>query len=628
MKVKLFAPLNIIILVLFSVNAIGQIDKTIHYQGYMTDNDGVSMPDGTYKVKFLLFEAEDATDALWSESTEVTTHAGYFNAYLGLVNPFDSVGLKFDRTYYFSMQIDSDNEELLPRRRLAAVPYSFTTKKIEFPYVDTIKTDVGIVLHKPGNGTALEVNARNGISGLFTNFNENSMVPVVQVQDSGRGYSLYADAMGFRTAAAYFTTSHSTNRRPTVEMVNYGLGNALYVANENKADTMPVISMLNQSQGYTQYIQTFSIYASKPAIYLNAFGNGGGAEYRILKTDNTQPVILSNTWGTGSAGIFNSYNTKNNQSVIKSTNYGDGPAGLFRISNETSDTSAFYAMTNGLGNAGEFVLDNKASFGNSIYTVSNGKGAAIHAKSNGIGRAGFFESNQDSYEPTLYAISNSAQPAIYATNSSTGPSASFIMESTNSSDGPDVLIDHKGGGIALQVHAGVNPLQPALYVKKEGVSGVAAIFDGHITINGDLKVTGNLEKLSGSFVIDHPLDPANKELVHSFVESPDMKNIYDGVVTLDNKGEATITMPDWFGVLNKDFRYLLTCIGGWAQVYISSEMKDNKFSIAGGKPGLKVSWMVTGIRKDPWAENNRIQVERDKMGSDKGKFLYEEYYGK
>jgi hypothetical protein len=202
------------------------------------------------------------------------------------------------------------------------------------------------------------------------------------------------------------------------------------------------------------------------------------------------------------------------------------------------------------------------------------------------------------------------------------------MESTNSSDGPDVLIDHKGGGIALKVHAGVNPLQPALYVKKEGVSGVAAIFDGHITINGDLKVTGNLEKLSGSFVIDHPLDPANKELVHSFVESPDMKNIYDGVVTLDNKGEATITMPDWFGVLNKDFRYQLTCIGGWAQVYISSEMKDNKFSIAGGKPGLKVSWMVTGIRKDPWAENNRIQVERDKMGSDKGKFLYEEFYKK
>jgi hypothetical protein len=88
-------------------------------------------------------------------------------------------------------------------------------------------------------------------------------------------------------------------------------------------------------------------------------------------------------------------------------------------------------------------------------------------------------------------------------------------------------------------------------------SGLAAYLQGNVTI------TGNLQKAGGSFKIDHPLDPANKYLCHSFVESPDMKNVYDGVVMLDNKGEAEIELPDWFGMLNKDFRYQLTYRNSW-----------------------------------------------------------------
>jgi hypothetical protein len=49
-------------------------------------------------------------------------------------------------------------------------------------------------------------------------------------------------------------------------------------------------------------------------------------------------------------------------------------------------------------------------------------------------------------------------------------------------------------------------------------------------VGGDLYASGMITKSSGSFKIDHPLDPANKYLSHSFVESPDMMNIYNGVV--------------------------------------------------------------------------------------------------
>ena len=114
----------------------------------------------------------------------------------------------------------------------------------------------------------------------------------------------------------------------------------------------------------------------------------------------------------------------------------------------------------------------------------------------------------------------------------------------------------------------------------------------------------------------------HKTLSHSFVESPDMKNIYDGVVVLDKNGEAVVVLPDWFEALNRDFRYQLTCIGGYAPVYIAEEIKHNAFKIAGGTPGLKVSWQITGIRHDRWADENRIPVEEDKPAAEQGTYLY------
>jgi hypothetical protein len=152
-------------------------------------------------------------------------------------------------------------------------------------------------------------------------------------------------------------------------------------------------------------------------------------------------------------------------------------------------------------------------------------------------------------------------------------------------------------------------------------SGVAGQFSGNVN------VTGSLSKAGGSFKIDHPADPANKYLYHSFVESPDMKNIYDGVTNLDAQGEAVVQLPSWFGVLNKEFRYQLTCIGGFAPVYIAEEISENRFKIAGGKPGMKISWMVTGIRQDAWANAHRIPVEEEKPVQERGYYLHPELYG-
>ena len=161
------------------------------------------------------------------------------------------------------------------------------------------------------------------------------------------------------------------------------------------------------------------------------------------------------------------------------------------------------------------------------------------------------------------------------------------------------------------------------------VYGIYAIGTGNSTnkyagyFQGNVHVTGTLSKSSGSFKIDHPLDPANKYLVHSFVESPDMMNVYNGNVTLDGNGTANVTLPDYFDALNKDYRYQLTSIGSpGPNLYIASEISSNQFVISGGEPNSKVSWQVTGVRKDAYAEAHRIKVEPDKPIAEKGLYLH------
>jgi hypothetical protein len=162
----------------------------------------------------------------------------------------------------------------------------------------------------------------------------------------------------------------------------------------------------------------------------------------------------------------------------------------------------------------------------------------------------------------------------------------------------------------------------AVYGFRNGGGNYAGYFSGNVS------VTGTLSKGSGSFKIDHPLDPANKYLYHSFVESPDMMNIYNGNVVLDANGEAWVELPAYFEALNKDFRYQLTAIGApGPNLYIAQEISGNRFKIAGGNPGMKVSWQVTGIRHDPFAEAHRIQVEVEKTGKERGKYIHPKEYG-
>ncbi len=166
------------------------------------------------------------------------------------------------------------------------------------------------------------------------------------------------------------------------------------------------------------------------------------------------------------------------------------------------------------------------------------------------------------------------------------------------------------------------------YLDYEG-EFVSADFSNDVGVEGDLYVNKDFFVFgTKNFRIDHPLDPTNKYLDHSVIESSEVLNQYSGNAVLDAEGEARVQFPAWFDAINVDFRYQLTAVGApGPNLYVAEEVKDNAFKIAGGKPGMKVSWQVTARRNDPYMRAHPYVVERDKPKGKRGYYTDPSLYG-
>jgi hypothetical protein len=195
---------------------------------------------------------------------------------------------------------------------------------------------------------------------------------------------------------------------------------------------------------------------------------------------------------------------------------------------------------------------------------------------------------------------------------------------------------HSGSGIGVQGRSDAASgcgVRGHVYANSTGAAGVrgtaqyAAAFAGFF--DGRVHVAGALTASTKNFLIDHPQDPANKTLTHSCVEAPEMLNVYRGNVVLDANGRGTIRLPGYFRALNRDYSYQLTPVGAQAPgLYVSREITARSFAIAGGIPGQKVCWQVTGARRDAYAQKHPLRVEQSKKPKDRGKYLNPEAFGR
>jgi hypothetical protein len=217
------------------------------------------------------------------------------------------------------------------------------------------------------------------------------------------------------------------------------------------------------------------------------------------------------------------------------------------------------------------------------------------------------------------------------THRGTGLAADFEMIPPSPNLGVYIKNNHPmGTALRVENNAAVNGF--AL-----DVDGGASITDGMVIqgftqIGGNLLVSGTVTKGGGNFKIDHPLDPANKYLLHSFVESDVMLNVYCGDAATDSAGYATVALPEWFEALNRDFGYQLTIVDEadadeFVLAKVVRPVENNRFTIRTSRPETRVSWQVTGVRRDAFALANPLRVEQDKDESDRGRYLHPAAFG-
>lgn len=136
-----------------------------------------------------------------------------------------------------------------------------------------------------------------------------------------------------------------------------------------------------------------------------------------------------------------------------------------------------------------------------------------------------------------------------------------------------------------------------------------------VVSNGDHLVTGNLNVTgTKNFCIDHPADPGNKYLVHAAIESSEALNQYSGNVITNADGFARVNLPDYFYLINIDFRYQLTIVSAtFARAIVFGEIdENNQFIIKTDQPNIKVSWQVTAKRNDQYLIGNPFSDVLDK----------------
>jgi len=399
--------------------------------------------------------------------------------------------------------------------------------------------------------------------------------------------------------------------------------------------------------------------AESDARFVNATGDA-------MSGTAAAPVLSVTQTGAGVSGYFTS--TASYGVVGETASNAVGVAGVRGVAGEPGTTINGKYGVLGQSDTGRGVTgvsrDSNGLYGWSTNTWGirgEGQWGGVYALSTGAGSDAIRGENTATSGASWGVVGTSASPTgrgVAGFNSATTGAAEGVYGSSSSSSGRGVsgyasatsgpTYGVYGQNVSTDNGAGVRGESSYVSVWGEGsgrwgvygrssgasnsygVYGTVAAGTGNYAgyFSGNVNVTGSLSKGGGSFKIDHPLDPMNKYLYHSFVESPDMMNVYNGNVTLDNSGAAWVELPAYFEALNRDFRYQLTPIGGpGPNLYIAQEVQGNRFLIAGGAPGLRVSWQVTGIRHDAYAQANPIVVEVDKPAKERGTLLHPEAFG-
>jgi len=597
----------------------GTFPYQINFQGFLADNKNNPI-NRSLAMTFRIFDTATGGNPLWSENQTIALNDGYFNAVLGVSNPV--APSTFDGRALW-LEVEIEGETLAPRKSLGSVGYAFNAldvlnmdihpKSISIEGVGTVVDNTGKWTGNPtglkgekgdkGEPGATGPQGPKGDTGATgpqgpkgDKGNTGATGPQGPKGDTGatgpqgpKGNTGATGATGPQGPKGNTgATGPQGPQGPKGDKGNTGATGPQGPKGNTGATGPQGPQGPKGDKGNTG--------ATGPQGPKGDKGDTGAPGPQGPKGDTGATGPQGPKGNTGATGATGPQGPKGNTGAT-------GPQGPQGPSGEMNPGSPYYIWNNNSSNQNADIR-----LAGNITATALTLGANLNASG-------------DVYS-SLDISGNLAKGrfAVLAGN----PSRNFGSGDIVADD--DVLADDDVIATDALSGAQVDAWTYGIYALNNA-GGYSGEFYGNAIFHNDVTVEGWLTKPFGSFKIDDPIDPVNKYLYHSFVESPDMMNIYNGNVTLDSNGEAVVQMPDWFEPLNKDFRYQLTCIGGFAPVYIAEEINGNQFRIAGGKSGMKVSWQVTGIRHDATANAHRLPVEVEKAPEERGKYLYPKDYG-
>jgi hypothetical protein len=531
------------------IGAQAAVGTAFTYQGRLTDAGGPV--NGTCNFRFRLYSAASGGTLLGTDTVNgMPVTDGYFGVVLNDNGEFGGNAFNGQaRWLEIRVNCGSGDTDLSPRQPLTAAPYAHYA--LNAPWSGLSGVPAG--LDDGDDDTTYTAGA-----GLTLNGGQFSLVAGYRLPQ-GCANGQIAEWNG--SAWACGNDDVGTGGGPHNHLGETWTGNNNPLVIEGTFSDAPLV--LGNDDGLGLYVHR----AGDAGVYVDSAGDDGVYVHEAGSPSMT--TVSSSSNGIEVAGAE-----------------GDGlyvgRADIFGVHVESAYLDG--VVVGSAGGDGVYVYKAGNPSGTSITALSNGFVVA-GAEGNGlyVGRADISGVHVKSAYFDGVAVHEAGHDGMYV-GSAGSPSTRVDSSRQNGFE----VAGAQGFGLYVG-RANVNGVE----VNSAGYDGIYVLRAGRraATFNGDVLVTGYLEKQGGGFKIDHPLDPQNQYLNHSFVESPDMMNIYNGNVILDTNGEAWIELPDWFEALNQDFRYQLTAIGGRDLI----SMWPRKFrTIASRLPAVTRGWRFPG----------------------------------
>ena len=442
-----------------------------------------------------------------------------------------------------------------------------------------------------GSGTATHVAFWSGANTLSSNANlywdnTNSRLGI---GTSSPSYDLHVQRTGGASSAKIgYSSSYTDNR------LFFGDGNYVYVGEYNTDDRLylrggSLTIDINGSTGTSgQVLTSNGTTCSWTTPSSGGVTMGCATNNYLTKRASATNLSCSNIYDNGTTVQIGSTTLTNSKLGILNSDY------IYGLYISSCGTGIYASGTCGGFNGIEGEGNIAGVFG---YNSQTGESGAS-------GRLGYNESGSTFYG--VYGYYNSSHYGYI------GSSNYGVYGRATSTNGDAGVYGYNGSGAwgALGYYTG------------------GSVYAGYFS--GNVRITGSISKGSGSFLIDHPLDPLNKTLRHNFVESPWNMCVYPGKVKLDATGKAEVKMPEYYKALVKEDEAIaqITPVG---RPFLTGCEWSEDFStlIIYGEPDRDVYYTVMADRDDPVIHQLYKPVEEEKGNGNftKGKLLYPKAYG-